>query len=181
MRKKVSVGIGGGIATAVVVLIVMQYYALNNLQAVQFSPRSVGNFDKTTLSLDVEIDACNPTQFPTGFDKIVFELSNLHNDNYHPPEMKEFATMILRGDTLIPMQTTTLHGKIQINTETIPLENWWNAYKSFTSLNTDDINLKVTVETRVFGLVPLSVNKDFNYDEFIALLIAPQATQFSCA
>ncbi len=166
---------------AVVILVVMQYYALSNLQEVQFSPRSVGNFDKNTLSLDVQIDACNPTQFPTGFDRIVFELSNLHSDNKNPPEMKEFATMILQGNTLIPMQATTLHGKININTETIPLENWWNAYKSFTSLNTDDVTLKVTVETKVFGFVPLSVNKAFNYEEFVALLVAPRATQFSCA
>jgi len=177
LRKSVGAAIGG---VVVVVVIIMQYYALNGLQELQFSPRSVGNFDKTTLSLDIQIDACNPTQFPTGFDKMLFELDNLHNDNYNVPVMKQFATMILQGDTLMPMQATTLRGKIQINTETIPLENWWNAYKSFTSLNTDYITLKVTVETKLFGFLPFSVNKDFNYDEFVALLVSQQATQFSC-
>lgn len=180
MRKKVSAGIGGGIAVVAVLLIVMQYYALINLQEIQFSPRSVGNFDKNTLSLDVEIDACNPTQFPTGFDRIKFELSNLHSNLRDAPEMKEFANMTLQGDILMPMQASTLRGKIHINPETIPLENWWNAYKSFTSLNPDTINLKVTLETKVFGFVPFSVNRDFNYWEFIALLIAPRASEFSC-
>ena len=178
LRKSVGAAIGG---VVVVVVIIMQYYALNGLQELQFSPRSVGNFDKTTLSLDIQIDACNPTQFPTGFDKMLFELDNLHNDNYNVPVMKQFATMILQGDTLMPMQATTLRGKIQINTETIPLENWWNAYKSFTSLNPDSIILNVTLETKAFGFVPVSVNKDFTYYEFVALLVAPRAMEFSCA
>jgi hypothetical protein len=181
LRRKVSVSIGVGVAAVVVVLIVMQYYALNNLQELQFSPRSVGNFDKDTLSLDVEIDACNPTPFPTGFDQIQFELSNLHNNLRDAPEMKEFANMTLQGEVLMPMEASTLRGKIRINTDTIPLENWWNTYKSFTSLNPDTINLKVTVETKVLGFIPLSVNKDFNYWEFVALLISPRAAEFSCA
>lgn len=180
LRKKVGAGIGVGVAVVVVILVVMQYYSLNNLQELQFSPRSVGNFDKDTLSLDVEIDACNPTQFPTGFDQIVFELSNLHNNLRDAPEMKEFANMTLHGDILMPNQATTLKGKIFINPETIPVENWWNAYKSFTSLNPDTINLRVTLEATAFGFVPVSVNKDFNYWEFVALLVAPRATEFSC-
>ncbi len=181
MQKAVGAGIGGGIAVVVVVIVVLQYYALTNLQELQFSPRSLGNFDKNNLSLDVEIDVCNPTQLPTGFDKIVFRLDNLHNNLRDKPVMKEFARMTLQGDTLMPMQATTLRGKIQINTEAIPLENWWNAYKSFTSLNPDSINLNVTLEATAFGFVPVSVNKDFTYYEFVALLVAPRAMEFSCA
>ena len=45
-------GIGGGIVVAVIVAVTLQYYALNNLQ-VQFSPRSVGDFDAKTLTLGV--------------------------------------------------------------------------------------------------------------------------------
>ena len=178
MRKAAGAGIAGGVAVAVVVVIIMQYYALSNLQELQFSPRSVGNFDKTTLSLDIQIDACNPTQFPTGFDKMLFELDNLHNDNYNVPEMKEFATMTLQGDTLMPKEAVTLPGKIHINAETV--ENWWQAYNIFTGLNQNDITLKVTLETKAFGFVPVSVNRNFNYNEFVALVVSPQATQFSC-
>jgi len=179
LRKAVGAGIGGGIAVAVVVLSIMQYYALANLQDLQFSPRSVGNFDKTTLSLDIQIDACNPTQFPTGFDRIVFELNNIHDNNYNVTTTKEFATLTLQGDTLMPKEAVTLHGKIRINAESV--EHWWKTYNVFTSLNTNDITLKVTVETKVFGFVPFSINKDFNYDQFVALLVSQQATQFACA
>ena len=178
LRKAAGASIAGGIAVAVVVII-MQYYALSNLQELQFSPRSVGNFDKTTLSLDIQIDACNPTQFPTGFDKILFELDNIHSNNYNVTTTKEFASMILRGGTLMPKEAVTLHGKIRINAETV--EDWWKIYNTFTALNTNYITLKVTVETKVFGFVPISVNEDFNYDEFVALLVSPRATQFSCA
>ncbi|MFQ5940906.1 MAG: hypothetical protein ACE5KA_04320 [Nitrososphaerales archaeon] len=179
MKKVVGAGIAGGIAIVVVVLIAVQYYALNNLQELQFSPNSVGNFDKTTLSLDIQIDACNPTQFPTGFDKMLFELDNIHNNNYNVTVDKEFATMTLQGDTLMPMEAVTLNGKIHINAETV--ENWWKTYNVFTSLNSDYITLKVTVETKLLGIVPMSVNEDFNYDQFVAMLVSPQATEFSCA
>ncbi len=179
MRKVIVAGIGGGIAVVLIVATIMQYYALNNLQELQFSPRSAGNFDAKALSLDMQIDACNPTQFPTGFDRMRFELDNLHSNNYNVTATKEFATMILQGDTLMPKQAVTLNGKIHINAETV--EDWWKIYNVFTSLNTNDITLKVTVETKLFGLVPFSVNENFNYDQFVALLVSPQATQFSCA
>ena len=175
----VGAGIGGGIAILVIVLIVMQYYALSNLQELQFSPKSVGNFDVATFSLGIQIDACNPTPFPTGFDKIVFELDNIHNNNWNVTESKEFATMTLQGDTIMPNKAVTLNGKIHINAETV--EDWWKIYNVFTSLSHESITLKVTVETKVFGFVPISVKKDFNYDQFVALLVSPQATQFSCA
>ncbi len=179
MRKVVVAGIGGVIAIVIIAASILQYYALNNLQELQFNPRSVGNFDAKDLSLDIQIDACNPTQYPTGFDKMRFELDNVHNNNHNITETKEFATMILQGDTLMPKKAATLHGKIHINAESV--EEWWKIYNVFTSLDTNDITLKVTVETRLFGFVPFSVNQDFNYDQFVALLVARQATQFSCA
>jgi len=179
VRKVVVAGIGGGIAVVIIVVAIMQYYALNNLQELQFSPRSVGNFDAKTLSLDIQIDACNPTQFPTGFDIIRFELDKVHSNNYNVTATKEFATMILQGNTLMPKQAATLHGKIHINADSV--EDWWKTYNVFTSLNTNDITLKVTVDTRLFGFVPFSVNQNFNYDQFVALLVARQGTQFYCA
>lgn len=169
VRKALVAGIGGGIAVAVIVAVTLQYYALNNLQELQFSPRSVGNFDKTALSLDIQIDACNPTQFPTGFDQIRFELDY---------KSKEFANMVVQGQTLMPKQAVTLHGKIHINADTV--ENWWQAYNIFTGLNQHDINLKVTLDTKAFGFIPVSAERNFNYDEFVALIVSPQATQFSC-
>ncbi|MGH9910377.1 MAG: LEA type 2 family protein, partial [Nitrososphaerales archaeon] len=155
---------------AVIVAVIMQYYALNNLQEVQFSPRSVGDFDAETLSLGIEIDASNPTQFPTGFDKIRFELDY---------KSKEFANMIVQGQTLMPKQATTLHGRIHFNADSV--ENWWQAYNIFTGFNHEDINLKVTLDTKAFGFIPVSADRNFSYDEFVALVVLPHATQFSCA
>lgn len=170
MRKALAAGIGGGIAVAVIVAVTLQYYALNNLQEVQFNPNSVGNFDAKALTLDVQINACNPTQFPTGFDKIRFELDYKN---------KEFANMVVQGGILMPKQATVLHGKIHINADTV--ENWWQAYNIFTGLNENDINLKVNLEAKAFGLIPVSADRNFNYDQFVALIVSPQATQFSCA
>ena len=179
MGKVVVAGIGGGIAVVIIIAVIIQYYSLINLQKVQFIPRSVGNFDAEALTLDVDIDACNPTQFPTSFDKMRFELDNFHSNNYNVSGTKEFATMILQGDTIMPNKAVTLHGSIQINAETV--ENWWKIYNVFTSLDTNNINLQVTVEAKLFGFIPFSVNENFNYEQFVALLVSSKATQFSCA
>jgi hypothetical protein len=178
MRSVVVIGLGSGMAAVVIVAVILQYYMLNNLQEVQFRPRSVGNFDARALTLDVEIEACNPTQFPTSFDTMRFKLENLHSNNYNVTEHKEFATLILKGNTIMPKKAVILHGIIGINAETV--EDWWKIYNVFTSLNTNVVNLKVVVETKLFGFVPFSVNENFNYDQFVALLVSSKATQFSC-
>jgi hypothetical protein len=130
----------------------------------------VGDFDKDTLTLGVEIDACNPTSLPTGFDKMRFELDY---------KSKEFASMIVQGDTIMPKQSVILHGRIHMNADTV--ENWWQAYNIFTGFSHEDINLKVTVQAKAFGFIPVSAERNFSYDEFVALVVSPQATQFSCA
>jgi hypothetical protein len=169
MRKVLVAGIGGAIAVAVVISVIIQHYSLVSLQEVQFSPNSVGSFDSEALTLDVFIDACNPTQFPTGFHTMQFELDY---------KGKEFAHMTVQGDTVMPKQSTTLQGKIHINADTV--ENWWQAYNVFTGLEHQYINLKVTVDAKAFGFIPVSAEKNFDYDEFVALVVSPEATQFSC-
>jgi hypothetical protein len=169
VRKKFVASIGGGIAIAVVIAVIIQHYSLVSLQEVQFSPNSVGSFDSQALALDVFIDACNPTSYPTGFDKMQFVLDYKN---------KEFADMEVQGDTIMPKQATMLHGKIHINADTV--ENWWQAYNVFAGLEHQYINLKVTVHAKAFGFIPVSAEKNFDYDEFVALVVSPQATQFSC-
>ncbi len=171
MRRIVIAGIAAIIVVAIAVIAVLQYYALSNLQEIQFSPRSLGAFDMENYSLGIEIDACNPTDFPTGFDKIRFELDN---------RSQEFASMTLQGDTLMPGEAVTLRGTLQIRSESVE-HFWWKIYNIYTSFNEDNLSLKVTLDTRLFGIIPISVDRDFDYDEFVALLVARQATQFSCA
>ncbi len=170
MRRIVIAGIAAIIVVAIAVIAVLQYYALSNLQQIQFSPRSLGNFDFEAYTLDMQIDACNPTEFPTGFDQIRFQLDN---------RSKEFASLTLQGDTLMPKEAVTLNGQLRINAESVE-HFWWKVYNIYTSFNPDNLSLKVTLETRILGLIPVSVDRDFNYDEFVALLVSPQATQFSC-
>ena len=170
MRRIVIAGIAAIIVVAIAVIAVLQYYALSNLQEIQFSPRSLGNFDFDRYTMDIQIDACNPTDFPTGFDEMRFQLDN---------RSTEFATMTLRGNTLMPGEPVILHGQLRIKSESVE-HFWWKIYNIFTSFNPDNLSLKVTLETRILGFIPVSVERDFNYDEFVALLVAPQSTQFSC-
>ena len=165
MRKAVIVGIGGGIAVAIFVgLTAMSFYALTQLQ---LAPRSVGNFDFKTLSLDVELNACNPTVFPTSFDKAILVI-------YWQSE--EFLTVTLKGDAIMPNQDITLNGKLALNQNL----DYWKAYWIFASFNESDLSLKIILDTNIVGFIPYSQSKMFNYTEFRELLLSPSVTQYSC-
>lgn len=81
--------------------------------------------------------------------------------------------MIVKG-YLMPKQATLLHGNIHINADTV--ENWWQAYNIFTGLYHEDINLKVNLEAKAFGFIPVSADRHSSYDGFVALIVLPQAT-----
>lgn len=165
MRKAVAAGIGGGIAVAVLVaLTITSFYALTQLQ---LTPRSVGNLDFKTLSMDVQLDACNPTSLPTSFDKVELVL-------YWQSE--EFLTVTLKGSTIMPNQEVTLNGKLDISEDL----DYWKVYNIFSSLNESDLSLKATLVTNVMGFIPFSQSKEFNYAEFRELLLSPNVTQYSC-
>ena len=166
MRKAVAAGIGGGIAAAVLISItIMSFYAITQLQ---LSPRSVGNFDFKTLSMDVQLDACNPTSYPATFDKVTLVL-------YWQSE--EFLTVTLKGSTIMPNQAITLNGKLDISEDL----DYWKVYNIFASFNESDLSLKVTLTTNIMGFIPFSQSKEFNYADFRELLLSPNATQYSCA
>jgi len=165
LRKAVAASIGGGIAAILIGLTIMSFYAITQLQ---LTPRSVGNFDFKTLSMDVQLDACNPTSYPASFDKVVLVL-------YWQSE--EFLTVTLKGNTIMPSQAITLNGKLDIADEL----DYWKVYNIFASFNESDLSLKVTLTTNILGFIPFSQSKEFNYTDFRELLLSPNATQYSCA
>jgi len=165
LRKAVAASIGGGIAAILIGLTIMSFYAITQLQ---LTPRSVGNFDFKTLSMDVQLDACNPTSYPASFDKVILVL-------YWQSE--EFLTVTLKGNTIMPSQAITLNGKLDIADEL----DYWKVYNIFASFNESDLSLKVTLTTNILGFIPFSQSKEFNYTDFRELLLSPNATQYSCA
>jgi len=162
LRKAVAASIGGGITAAVLVgLTILSFYAITQLQ---LTPRSVGNFDFKTLSMDVQLDACNPTSYPASFDKVILVL-------YWQSE--EFLTVTLKGNTIMPSQAITLNGKLDIADEL----DYWKVYNIFASFNESDLSLKVTLTTNILGFIPFSQSEEFNYTDFRELLLSPNATQ----
>jgi hypothetical protein len=165
LRKAIAAGIGGGIVAAILVgLTIMSFYALTQLQ---LTPKSVGNLDFKTLSMDVQLDACNPTSYPASFDKVVLLV-------YYQSE--EFMTVTLKGSTIMPNQAITLNGKLDISEDL----DYWKVYNIFSSFNESDLSLKATLITNIVGFVPFSQSKEFNYTDFREMLLSPNLTQYSC-
>ncbi|MFY3739942.1 MAG: hypothetical protein HMLIMOIP_000367 [Candidatus Nitrosomirales archaeon] len=175
MRKVVGASIGGGIAVAIIIaVILMNFYALSNMQIRQ---RSIGNFDFVTFSMDMQLDACNPTPFPAYFDQYLFTI-------YY--KGKEFATMTLQGTTIMPNQMITLKGNVAINTQMVAgmfIQAFANAFsgQEQETFNENDMTVKVTLDSKIIGLIPLSQSREFSFSEFKQLMTSQDTRGFSCA
>ena len=155
--------IGAAVAGAIMAIIVASYsvntYALSNLQF-----RSAGgeDFDFSTLSANVRIEACNPTSFTASFDK--YHIVILYKE-------KEFATMDIDGGTISPMQSSVLNGKVAVDRGVMAdllmqaLAGGLSTSQS-PEFSQDDMSVNITMEAKVLGLIPYSESKTSTMEEF---------------
>ena len=139
------------LGVAAIGMIAASYYANSYaLNSMPFRVREVTDFDFNTLSSSMQVDACNLTAFPATFDR--FEATmNYQGD--------DFASMPIDGGTVMPYQSTGLHGRPAVNANT--LSGLIIAFVAAmagqdTAYNEDNISLRMTVDARVMGIVPYS-------------------------
>jgi len=176
LRRTTSFGIGVGVAIGgaiFIALVLMNYYAVNNLQ---FRSKGMENFDFVTFSMDMQLDACNPTYFPAYFDKMLLVV------NY---KGKQFATMTLHGTTIMPKQAVTLNGNMAVNAQMVAglfLQGFASAFsgQSQQAFNENDLTFKVALDTKTLGFIPLSLSHEFSYNEFQQIMNSRKTSQFSC-
>lgn len=143
------------LGVAAIGMIAASYYANSYaLNSMPFRVREVTdfnfNFNFNTLSSSMHVDACNLTASPATFDR--FEATmNYQGD--------DFASMPIDGGTVMPYQSTGLHGRPAVNANT--LSGLIIAFVAAmagqdTAYNEDNISLRMTVDARVMGIVPYS-------------------------
>lgn len=175
-RKYVWIGIGVAALVALIAASIgINQYAMNNLQ---FRPSSTGKMDLATLSADMTMDVCNPTVFPTSFDKITMQI------NY---KEKEFATITMKGKTIPPNQITSVDGRVSINPQMITglflqgLASAFSADKDKSVIDPNEMTLTNTIHSTAIGLIPISTSKTFTVSEYQEMIQQRNQSQFSCS
>jgi hypothetical protein len=160
-RKIIAIAGGaGGIIAIFVVALIINYYATSNLQ---FRAQGGGDFDFTTFSTSALIDACNPTAFPASFERYTVGV-------YYKNE--NFATVMIDGATIMPNDSETLHGTVDINGEIIAglflqglADSFSGQSEQQAAFGEEDITAKTTLETKLLGIIPISQTEDIDLSE----------------
>jgi len=164
--------VGAGAAVAVLIAsLFASSYALGNMQ---FRIREVSDFDFTTLSSTVRLDACNPTAFPAGFDSFSAVVQY---------QEAEFARMNIEGGSLMPYQSSTFDGKLKLSAEIvggliIALAD--EVGGKDTPYNENDIALTITVDAKILGLVPYSQSREVTFSEYRQFMSMQNADTYLC-
>jgi len=140
-----------------VVSFISSSYSLNGLQ---FHVNKVSVFDYASLSSAVQINVCNPSVFPTSFDK--------YNIVIHY-RGKDFASMSVNGGMLMPRQTVQFDGKLKLDSQLVSglIVAFADAVAGRdTAYNTQDISLTTTVDAKLLGVFPYTQTREITFSEF---------------
>ena len=159
-KKVIAIAAGtGGIVAIFIIALIVNYYAISNLQ---FRAQEGGeDLDLATFSASALIDACNPTAFPASFEKYTVDV-------YYKNE--NFASVIIDGATIMPNDSETLRGTVDVNGELVRgmflkgLADAFSAESDQQASFSEDVSAKATFETRL-GIIAISETKDFDLSE----------------
>lgn len=159
MNSGAKIGLGIGIPIAVfVILIALDVYAASNLQIAR---NSAEEFDFTSLSIDVTMSVCNPTFFPTSFDKIMV------HPYYESTRLAEFT---IWGNDIPANSARDVGGRLSIDGMNI-LQLFLGGLMGGlagqqTEIDPDDLSVYMKVEKSILGFIPFSYEERLSADEF---------------
>jgi hypothetical protein len=169
--KRVSVIVVIAVMGIALAIFFANNYALGSLQ---FHIRNISNFEYASLSSKMQMDVCNPSMFPTGFDKF--------NAVIHY-KGGNFASMSVTGGTVMPYQPARFDGTIKLDGQTVSglilafpdaIAGQDIAYSE------DDISTTVTVDAKILGVIPYPQTRDFTFSEFRQAMNLHQTAGYQC-
>ncbi|MEO9364454.1 MAG: hypothetical protein ABI348_11190 [Nitrososphaera sp.] len=152
-----------GIA-AVVAIFVLLLAASNYANAsLQYRSRGAQGYDFSKSSTDVAMDVCNPTPFSASFDRLQFVAAYKDSD---------LATIKFENGSVPANAATTVDGALQINGKAALAAVFQSFADSLNGKSTGDASMKVkmTSESRLLGLMPMSQSKEMSGDEFSRMM-----------
>jgi hypothetical protein len=162
MRRTYVVAAGiAAVAIIFVSLLAASSYANASLQ---YRSRGAQGYDFSKSSTDVAMDVCNPTPFPASFDRLQFVASYKDSD---------LATIKFENNSVPANAASTVDGALQVNGRAALAAVFQSFADSLNGKTTDDsssMKVKMTSESRLLGIVPVSQSKDMSGDEFSQMM-----------
>jgi hypothetical protein len=160
-KKYATVGII--VAIVLVAYIGLDVYAINNLQ---FRPHHGQQVVISDTQLGIRSDACNPSYFPATFTK--YEIIATYNSD-------EIEKATIGGFTLSPKSAAVLDGVFSINKDAAT-----KIAKENTPFDPSKATITTSVYAPIFGVVPYTVNKKYDAQDFQNRIKNPPPGTFDC-
>lgn len=155
--KKITIGIGI-ISGLIIGYLVLNLYALNNLQ---FSEFQLEGIDLANTSANIKIKASNPTFFPASFEEMDLTV------NY---QSTKFGTVIVHGALIAPLSEKDLYGNLKINAQALAGLILASLFGGGSGFDVNQLRIIAQVDAPIFGIIPYSVSKEYSAEEFQNLL-----------
>lgn len=153
-RRVAVIAAGAGIAVLFIAAFTVNAYAASSLQ---FRAAGGRDFDLSTLSSGLLIEACNPSSLPVSFDEYRIDV-------YYQED--QLATMSVSGKTIMPNTAERLTGTVDISgSATAGL--FAQAFSDALSGREPEsqVTAKSTLSSRVLGIIPVSDTKELDLNQ----------------
>ena len=177
MNKGIKIGITIGIPFSIFIILIL--LDINSAQQLQFMAVESEEFDFIDLSIDGTDAVCNPTSFPTSFDKINTRL-------YY--KSTEIAQMTIWGDSIPANQAKEVPTRVNINGQNVIRMIAGGFFGSFSGkkpeFDQNDFSVYLKIDKSILGFIPYSQEKRIsggNIDEFQKWFVTPdKITDWKC-
>ena len=145
-------GIGVGIAIAI--FGILAGMDVNSAEQLQFMLAESEGFRFLDLSMDSTYTVCNPTDFPTSFEKIEGKFF------YRSTELGTFTT---NGGTFQPHIAKDVYGRANVNGQNV-FQLFLGAFLSTFAgqeldLDPNDVTISLKVDKKILGIIPVTTEK----------------------
>lgn len=124
-------------------------YAVN---ALQFRPHQGTQYALSETVLHIQADACNPSFFPASFHN--YEINAIYKSQV-------LETASISGNIVSPKSSLLLDGTFTINKEALS-----QFAKLGSDFNATEAQVKTKLDAPIFGVIPFTINKDYQGKEF---------------
>ena len=166
----------GGIILVIAVYLGLNVYAISNLQfrGSNVNEINFANFDMADMSMDVELEVCNPTFIPASFNilkvDIIYKSTNM-------------GTFIMFGKTVLPQSSSIVDGRLKSNALSMGglFLEFLKASFTGTKPNVDpnELHYVTTLDAPILGVIPFSISKSYAPTKFWDM-IRGQTGNYSC-
>lgn len=173
MHRALIVGLGIGIP--VVIFTILAFLDLNSAQQLQFLTVENEEFDFMDLSMDTSIAVCNPSFFPTSFEKVEAILW------YKSTELGYFT---LWGDSVGPNEAVDLTGRFGLDGKNVLQLFLGGVLTAFSGSSPEydpnDFSVNMKIEKKILGIIPFTIEEKGDISKIRSMFANSDQGEWNC-